>query len=319
MSKEVVKKSAEERFATSIANQYKSIGGFDAGLSDAQLLTAKKYFIGIDRALRRAQSTKKANAPDINWNSVNLETLGEDMVDNILAGLDPTSPNHINFIPFIDRKTGQYNLNQILGYVGLEVRHANQGLHPIKNLITRLVYSNESFEPIFSNGETKDSFIHKASENPFDKGEVVGGYIYKEYEDGRTSLQVVTLNDIMKRKPKHASVEFWGGEKTVWEGGRPSDKTEKVEGWADEMMQKTLIRMAYNSEPLDPRKTAPRVNTFESNEDITDEHFSDYTVVPEAIGIEKPKIKEVEKPKAKEPKTKVTELPLNQESYEAPF
>lgn len=306
MSKEVSisedSKRPEDRFALSIANQFKSIAGIETPLNHDQMMLAKKYFIGIDRALARAQASKRTNMPDVNWKSIKMETIPTDMVDNILAGLDPTAANHINFIPFFDNKEKKYNLNQIVGYVGLEVRHSNQGLHKIDSLITRLVYSNETFIPKYSNGIEQDSFIHKA-ENPFERGEVIGGYIFKKYANGNTNLRVVTLADIEKRKPKYASAEFWGGEKDQWANGQKTGKKEKVEGWFDEMAIKTIRRMAFLSEPLDPLKTTPKVSTFESFDDDNsfDDHSS-YEVVDDIPKVEIPIVKipaEVEKPKVK--------------------
>ena len=58
----------------------------------------------------------------------------------------------------------------------------------------------------------------------------------------------------MKRKPKYASPEFWGGEKTIYEKGRPVKTT--LEGWLPEMFEKTMKREIYGSKriPRDPDK-----------------------------------------------------------------
>ena len=62
------------------------------------------------------------------------------------------------------------------------------------------------------------------------------------------------MKDIEKRKPKHASAEFWGGTVKVWEGGKQVEQ--QSDGWIDEMCMKTLKREVFSSKhmPIDPLK-----------------------------------------------------------------
>eukprot|EP01037_Dinobryon_pediforme_P011465 gene11465-11558_t len=60
-------------------------------------------------------------------------------------------------------------------------------------------------------------------------------------------------DDILKRRPDHASAEFWGGEKDKYQNGTKVG-TEQVEGWFDEMCYKTIHRAAYNDITIDSEK-----------------------------------------------------------------
>lgn len=293
MSKDLEKQSnsVETRFASTIIDKLKTTVGLEeVTISKEQALLAQKYYFGIDRALKTAEEhrlKRKPSDPPITWNNINMEVLYQDMADNLMAGLDPTLPNHINFIPYLG-KDGKYTLTQIIGYVGYKIRHLNQGIpgRRIKKDIIRLVYSNEKFIPKYSNGMNDDSFEHIPSENPFDKGEVVGGYFYKIYEDGSTKLTVVPLESILKRRPKTAAAEFWGGEKDEWAYGKKTGKKVKVEGWADEMMLKTLIIMCYKEEDLDSSRTFQRATGLSDSSEVVDSSYEDVTEPIETISID---------------------------------
>ena len=52
-------------------------------------------------------------------------------------------------------------------------------------------------------------------------GEIVGGFGYIEYtEPTKNKLIIMTIKDILKRKPDKASGEFWGGKENSL-GERP--------------------------------------------------------------------------------------------------
>ena len=74
--------------------------------------------------------------------------------------------------------------------------------------------------------------------NPFDRGALVGGFGYIEFEDKRRNrLVMMSKAQMDKRKPAKASGNFWGK-------------------WEDEMYLKTLARHVYSSKFIrrDPMK-----------------------------------------------------------------
>jgi recombination protein RecT len=91
--------------------------------------------------------------------------------------------------------------------------------------------------------------------NAFDRGEIVGGFGYIEYDDpSRNQLIIMSKAAMDKRKPKYASANFWGGTVTEYVNGKR--ETVEKEGWQDEMYRKTLIREVYSTKYItrDPSK-----------------------------------------------------------------
>lgn len=291
MTKEVKQISGEERFTQSAINKYESLGIATGGIiTEDQKKYIKKYFIYIDNLVQA--HVPRFNQPKLEWNNIkDLDKLMIQVINNSQCGLDPSLDNHVSFIPYFDKSTGKYEMQQRIGYNGRIIRHNKWGLNKIDRLITRLVYSNEKFRPIFSDGTSEDKFEHIPSKNPFDKGSVIGGYIYKKYSNGNTSLDVIPVEEIEKRKPKTAAAEFWGGEKDEWVNGQKTGRKIKIEGWEEQMMLKTLINIAYSSnrEPLDASKL-PEI--YEHKEDDYDVETHD--VPHENVNVE-PEIIEEEK------------------------
>jgi recombination protein RecT len=124
----------------------------------------------------------------------------------------------------------------------------------LEDVIVELVYANDIFKLIKKDANNKnDSYLFEVV-NPFDRGELIGGFYCQKYANSKSNnIRVFTKTDIEKRKPKYASAEFWGGEKDVWSGGKKVGK-EQVEGWYDEMAYKTIYRAAYNDVIIDSQK-----------------------------------------------------------------
>lgn len=269
MSNELVKKeetsvqkqelTASERFTGMVMKEFQgNVGALNLNEYQKQLI--RGYFIGIDNALKKAEearqnknswkSTKeedKNNLP-ITWQNVNMNDLAIAVVHHAKLGLDMQIPNHLNAIPYKNNKTQKYDIGFLKGYKGLEYIATQLSLYPIRNIIIELIYSNDVFEIVNKDNITRYNFTIK---NPFDRGEIIGGFGYIQYID-ETRNKIVTLSkkDIDKRKPSYAAAEFWGGEKY-----NPTTKQkEPVEGWYEEMARKTIARATYNTVPIDPKK-----------------------------------------------------------------
>lgn len=287
MSNELVKKDTElqtksenltnsERFTQKVITEFQGNIG-ELNINEYQRQLIRGYFIGIDNALRKAEearinknswkSTKeedKNNLP-ISWQNVNMNDLAIAVVHHAKLGLDMQIPNHLNAIPYKNNKTNKYDIGFLKGYKGLEYIATQLSLYPIKNIVVELVHSNDIFEIINMDNITRYNFTIK---NPFDRGEIIGGFGYIEYVD-ETKNKIITLTkeEIDKRKPTYAAAEFWGGEKDKWENGKKVGK-EKVAGWYKEMALKTIARATYNAVPIDPKKVNNSyVYVMENNED----------------------------------------------------
>jgi len=184
-----------------------------------------------------------------------MVNLALDVVAHAKMGLDPSLANHVNTIPFKNNNTDQYDLAFIVGYRGKELVAMKYGYDVPDRVVVEVVYSTDHFIPIKKDRDNEVETYEFKIKNAFDRGEIVGGFYYHAFDDEPWKNKVVMLSmaDIEKRKPKYASAEFWGGEKTAWKDGKPSG-TEKVEGWFYEMVYKTIYRAAYGSITIDAHK-----------------------------------------------------------------
>jgi len=154
-----------------------------------------------------------------------------------------------------------YDIVFIEGYRGKELKARKYGFDIPNDVIIELVYSTDIFTPIKKDKDNRvETYEFKVTKS-FDRGEIVGGFYYFSYFDypEKNKLSFYSKSQIEKRKPDKASVEFWGGEKDVYKWDDKLKKnvksgTEHVEGWYDEMMLKTLYRIAYSNITIDSQK-----------------------------------------------------------------
>ena len=260
-----------EQFTSKVLREFGSTAGA-IQVTDYQRQLIQGYFIAIDRALKAAEEKrlyKNTNNSDhtyddpnpITWNTVDLNALALDVVHYARMGLDMMQSNHLSAIPFKNNnktcKTGtkMYTVTLMPGYSGIQYIAFKYALEKPISVTTELVYSSDTFKPLKRNRENKvESYVFEIN-NAFDRGEIVGGFGYIEYkEPEKNKLVIMTLKDIMKRRPEKAAGEFWGGTKTVWEKGKK--KEVETDGWLEEMCLKTLKREVYSAKnmPRDPKK-----------------------------------------------------------------
>lgn len=253
--------TVSKRFTNTVIAEF-SGGVGEIALTDFQKRLAQNYFMSIDLALKTAETNrlrkneKNRDPVPVTWQNVDMNQLARNVVTYARIGLDPAQKNHIHAMPFKNNATGKYDIVFIEGYRGLELKAEKYGLDVPDAVIVEVVYSNDKFKVIKKDRINKVENYEFEVTNPFDRGEIVGGFYYHIYNDNpsKNKLVIMTVKDIEKRKPKYASVEFWGGEKDVWENGRKTGKKEKVEGWYEEMCRKTIYRAAYNDITIDSQK-----------------------------------------------------------------
>lgn len=252
-----------ERFTNKVLTEFGSNAG-PLRISDYQRSLVQGYFVGISRALEKAEEERQHknernsdpkwnNNTPITWQNVNMQDLALDVVHYARLGLDMMQENHISPIPYKNKKTGQYDITLMPGYNGIRYIAENYALIKPKSVTIDLVYSTDTFKPIKKSVSHPIEAYEFEITNPFDRGQLVGGFGYIEYDDpARNELVIMTMKDIMKRKPKYASANFWGGEVKDFK----TKSTEMVDGWLEEMCKKTLVREVYSAKhiPRDPRK-----------------------------------------------------------------
>lgn len=249
-----------ERFTQMVVKEYMAnAGGLE--LTTFQKRLVQNYFIKLDRSLKESE-VKRMSVPEnkrdllsYTWTNVNMEGLATDVVAYSCVGLDPLQKNHVNLIAFKNNKTNKFDIGFVIGYQGCELKAKKYGLDVPDDFVIELVYSNDKFKSIKKNVNNRIESYEFEIVDEFDRGEVVGGFYYQIYFDKpeKNKLETFSLKDIMKRKPEHASAEFWGGEKDVWTNGQKTG-TKTIEGWFEEMAWKTIARAAYNDITIDSEK-----------------------------------------------------------------
>lgn len=254
-----------ERFMQKVIHEFSgSVGEFQITEYQRQLIQG--YFIGVDRALKTAEAErvrknennrdhKYDNAVPVTWANVNMADLALDVVHYARLGLDTMQANFITPIPYLNKKAGRYDINLMLGYNGIKYIAEKFALCPPKSVTIELVYATDNFKPYKKGrGNDVESYDFEIT-NPFDRGHIVGGFGYIEYDDPKKNeLVLMSMKDIEKRKPEYASANFWGGKANEWKNGKKIEVDK--DGWLDEMCRKTLIREVYSPKHilLDPRK-----------------------------------------------------------------
>jgi len=240
---ETVAKSEEQRFIQKITEL--------ESLTNHEKALAKYYFNVSNNVFEIFNKKLKKDMPAISWQNVEFQNFIKQMILRIKLGINPILPNMTNIIPYYNSTQKKYDLVFIDGYKGLEYMAKRFAINYPKNIIFELIYETDIFIVYKKDFENRVEKYKFEITNPLNRGEIVGAFYYMEYEDEtKNKLVFFNLKQLEKRKPKYASVEFWGGEKDKWENGKIVGK-EIVEGWKEEMYIKTLKRHCYNSFILD--------------------------------------------------------------------
>jgi recombination protein RecT len=257
-----VEESMAQRFTNKVMSLFGTTVG-DINLTKFQQRLAQNYFMSIDASLRAAEEKRiKGNSGKeeryqnllpYTWTNVDMELLSQSVVAAARTGLDPAQKNHISMIPF--KNGNKYGIGFIEGYRGIELKAKKYGLDIPDAVIVELVYSTDKFKAIKKDRNNRIESYEFEVTNEFNRGEIVGGFYYHVYSNNqeKNKLVMFTYADILKRKPKYASAEFWGGEKDIWKDKKVVGK-EKIDGWHDMMCHKTLHRAAYSNITIDSQK-----------------------------------------------------------------
>lgn len=259
------KPSQSERFTAMVMAQYGKTGSaYTFTEREKQLI--RNYFISIDQMLNKTEAERLRknannrnhdydNALPYSWNTIDLPQLAQDLAHYARVGLDMMEDNTLFPIPYKNNKGNMYSITLMEGYNGIRYQAEKYALDPFKAVAVEVIYQNDVFHVIKKDSRNPVEGYEFEIPNPLDRGKPIGVFGYIEFDDpAKNKLVVFSEADVMKRKPKYASPEFWGGEKTVYENGKPV-KT-RLDGWLPEMFEKTMKREIYGSKriPRDPDK-----------------------------------------------------------------
>lgn len=244
----------------------------------------KGYFMSIDLALRNSKQ-------GYTWGMVEIDKLAPRLSHYARLGLDMQLDNHLSPVPFKNNDTGKIELTLIPGYEGRKYIAKKFAIEPYEDIIVKLIGKNDTFKPIYKDANHEyDDYIYEEN-NPFDHGEIIGGFAYVCYSDKtKNKITVMSISEIKKHEPPKGST-FWTGK------------------WKEKMWIKTLVIEACKSISLDADKIreyrkdidqlkADELNTvsIESNAEahtkmstgeFIDVDFQDEQKEPEPVAVDK--------------------------------
>lgn len=237
MTNELVTKEATPslRFTQMVERQYSTeVGHLDMSDYERQLL--QHLFIKCDSAFIEAGSKQTKDQLPIIWKNINMNKLAIDAVHRIRLGLDALIPGHIYPIAYYNKDSKQYDIDLRIGYKGEAYYIRKASMRPIKDIRVELVFSTDEFivykKGLSSNVEGYDFHVKQ----PFDRGDLVGGFAYLEYEDDSENVLIVlSKNAFEKYRSVAKSNTFWSQ-------------------WYEEMCYKTLVHRIAGKVTIDPVK-----------------------------------------------------------------
>ena len=227
------------KFVNAVNKQFVAEMGTELSFSDYEKTLAQHMFLKIDAQLKALEAKRNdSNKPTITWSNINMQKLALDAVHRVSLGLDALIPNHIHPIPYLNNKTGLYDVDLRIGYLGKIYSRQKLAVEEPTEVILNLVHKNDVFKPMMkSHGRDVESYEFEIP-NPFDRGDVVGGFGYIVFKDPKKNkLIIVTKRDFDKAKSAAKTGDFWG-----------KDKFEM------EMQFKTLVHRVADKLQLDPKK-----------------------------------------------------------------
>jgi recombination protein RecT len=234
---EAAQPTYSQRFIIAVVKEFGATVGGNLELSPYKQVLAQHLFIAVDTALKdleanRLKKRDEGGTPII-WANINMNKLAIDAVHRVELGLDALIPGHIYPIPYLSGKTGKYDLDLRIGYIGKDYYRRKMAVVPPIDIIYQLVHKKDKFIPKMTPGA--ESYEFDIVE-PFDRGEVVGGFGYIIYADkSRNKLILVSKADFDKSRKKSGSDKFWGP-------------------YEEQMQYKTLVNRVTSKLPVDPEK-----------------------------------------------------------------
>lgn len=255
-------KTNSGKFTEMVIREFSASAGTLVPMDEYHKKLAQHLFIKIDATMaeleiKRQQNPKKKNNPPIVWENVNLQKCAISAVHRIDLGLDALIPNHVHPIPYLNGRTKKYDLDLRVGYVGKDYYRREMALDRPFDVIYELVYSNDGFKPIKRSATNKFESYELEIPNPFDRGDVIGGFGYVMYEDQRKNqLVLITMADFNKSKSQAGSDKFWNGHQEM-------------------MMLKTVVNRTTDKIPLDPRKICASLLSVENEMPMAEAQLED--------------------------------------------
>ncbi|WP_026701481.1 recombinase RecT [Salibacterium aidingense] len=237
---EMAVRTNSERFMNNIQAQFAAEAGSPVAFSEYEKQLAQHLFLKLDSVLQEFEAKRvkdgKTNQTPYTWHNLNMRKLSLDAVHTVQLGLDALIANHVHPVPYFNSKEKKYDLDLRVGYVGKAYYRMEAAVEKPKDIITELVYSNDHFKPIKKSAGNEIENYEFEIQNPFDRGNVIGGFGYLSYEDPtKNKIILVTEEDFQKSRKAAAGKTFWDNHPI-------------------EMRYKTLVHRTTEKLKIDPKK-----------------------------------------------------------------
>lgn len=248
-----VQATQSERFLKNVETQFAAEAGAPMAFSDYEKTLAQHLFLKVDNVLKdmetkRLNATKPYGQP-FTWQNVNMRKLSLDAVHRVQLGLDALVPNHIHPVPYFNKREGKYDLDLRVGYVGKAYYRQQVAVDVPVDIIYELVYSTDKFIPLKKSFSNEIESYEFEITNPFDRGEIIGGFGYLIYEDTRkNTLIMVSEKDFEKSRKAAQSDTFWSKHPV-------------------EMRYKTLVHRVTDKLTVDPKKVNATAYAYVENQE----------------------------------------------------
>ena len=229
MAEKETKLTPVKQFSNMLAPAFET--HFGIAPTDNEISLMASYFYGIEKTIINSDGYYKMA-------EVDTAQLRRDLIHYARLGYDCNVNDMLSFMPRKDGKTGLVKMLPIEGKAGLIYKadkFCDEENKPIDYKV-ELVYSTDEFTMLKSDFENEgDSYTFKIT-NPFNRGDLVGGFGYLIYKDkSKNKLLEMSISEIMRYKPDKASDKFWGK-------------------WKEKMCIKTITKQLFKLVKLNPDK-----------------------------------------------------------------
>ena len=233
------------RFVGMVESQFKAEIGTALAFTEYEQTLAQHMFLKADGALKAAEEKRLQGKKDgdesglpITWENVNLQKMALDTVHRVGLGLDALIPNHIHVIPYYNKRMKKYDIDLRIGYAGKDYCRRQMAVETPKDITYQLIYSTDKFRPIMKDKNSPIESYEFEITNPFDRGDVIGGFGYIQFKDQtKNKLVIVTKKEFEVAKKSAKTNDFWAADKHQ-----------------DAMIFKTVVHRVAEKLPMDPKR-----------------------------------------------------------------
>lgn len=262
MSKEVAKSeqalakpkpTLSERFLADVEKQFMAQMGRGVQLTAVEQRLVQHMYLSVDQALKANEEKRTKGWPAerlekaaedpraFNWYNVDRQKLALDTVHRVSLGLDALVPGHLWPIAYFNNAKGLYDIDLRIGYVGRDFVVRKYAVDSPVAVVYELVHATDTFKALPRSSTREVEGYEFEINNPFDRGDIVGGFGYVVYDDARKNrLYIVTPRDFDRAEAAAKTNDFWAGNE-------------------HEMKLKTIYHRVASKLPLDPAKVNAEV------------------------------------------------------------